>query len=168
METDFFYWQTNFHLSNVAVTAVSSYSSPVESDGKRMRLQRCVPAARCWTQRPAASSQSIQNVCLGIRSGVSDQSSVPHTAHMLSGVCTDTPDPAPAPLMYSLLTSFVDNKRSDPESIQPAMSYITSGVRGHNGSQRAAPGGGQRSVCLTAALFLMTSLQLIGSNEKRR
>lgn len=145
-----------------------SYFSPVELDGKRTRLQRRVLAARCWTERPAASSQLIQNVCLGIRSGASNQISVPHTAHMLSGVCIDTPDLAPAPPMYSLLTSFVDNKRSDPESSQPAMSYITSGVRGHNGSQRAAPGGGQRSVCLTAALFLMTSLQLIGSNQNQR
>lgn len=43
--------------------------------------------------------------------------------------------------MDSVLTSFVDNKRSAPESSQPAMSCITSGVRGHHGSQRAAPGG---------------------------
>lgn len=42
--------------------------------------------------------------------------------------------------MDSVLTSFVDNKRSAPESSQPAMSGVTSGVRGHHGSQRAAPG----------------------------
>lgn len=43
--------------------------------------------------------------------------------------------------MDSVLTSFGDNKRSAPESSQPAMPCITSGVRGHHGSQRAAPGG---------------------------